>query len=157
MSRSYSDPTYPSPRTITFGGPHATNGTLGTQGCYAAYQFMFPCTVQDAKLRYHGNQIGLNTFGGIEDMSLFTEMTLCKSTDTGTNLEVAMGTFDYGSVTGTHPQDDPGQNYTDFDMVTETSFDTGDFIIFTCEGEWDESVHFTIELSVVENFSATDN
>jgi len=151
--RTYSDPSYGGHKVITFGGISGATQTLATNGVYACHQFMFPARLLSANLRFGGDGIA----SGITDMTSMSEFQLFKSTDSGSNLEAVLGTFDPGLATGTHLMEDAALSVMICDNLTETDFDTGDFLIYTVEGDWDDPINMSIEAEVFEKFSNDDN
>lgn len=152
--RTYSDQSYGGHKIITIGGLAGATQTLATNGVYASHQFMFPCKLIQARLRFGGNAI----VNGPTDLTQSTEFQLFKSTDSGTGLEAVLGTADGLGATGTWVFTDPGLNGANFDLSsTPTSFGTGDMVIFTAEGAWDDPINLTVELEVFEAFSNDDN
>lgn len=150
--RSYSDQSYGGNKVITIGGLAGATQTLATNGVYASHQFMFPAKLVAAKLRFGGNGI----VNGPTDLTQNTEFQLFRSTDSGTGLEAVIGTADGLGATGTWVFTDPGLNGAAFDIAAaaaaSVTFNTGDMIIFTAEGAWDDPVNFSVELVVFENF-----
>ena len=152
--RSYSDQSYGAHKTILIGGLSGATQTLATNGVYASHQFMYPAKLVAARLRFGGNGI----VNGPTDLTQNTEFQLFKSTDSGTGLEAVLGTADGLGATGTWVFTDPGLNGAAFDLSsTPTSFTTGDMVIFTAEGAWDDPVNFSVELEVFETFEVGDN
>lgn len=152
--RSYSDQSYGGNRVIVVGGLSGATQTLATNGVFGSHQFMFPAKLVAATLRFNGN--GIVT--GPTDLTQNTEFQLFKSTDSGTGLEAVLGTADGLGATGTWVATDPGLNGVAFSLSsTPTAFDTGDMIIFTAEGAWDDPLNLTVELEVIDTFTTGDN
>lgn len=151
--RSYSDQSYASRKTVVFGQFAGATQTLATNGVYASYQFTFPARLIDAKIKFGGNGIT----SGFVDLTQNTEFQLFRSTDSGTGLEAVLGTADALGASGTWLTEDPGLNSVAFDNLTATNFNTGDMVLFTAEGAWDDPINLAVEITVIENFVISDN
>ena len=151
--RSYSDQSYGAHKTITFGQFAGATTTLATNGIYASYQFTYPARLLEAKIKFGGNGIT----SGFTDLTQNTEFQLFRSTDSGTGLEAVLGTADALGATGTWLTEDPGLNSVTFDNLTATNFNTGDMLLFTAEGAWDDPINLAIEAEVIELFVVGDN
>ena len=151
--RSYSDQSYGAHKTITFGQFAGATTTLATNGVYASHQFMYPCRLVDAKIKFGGNGIT----SGWTDLTQNTEFQLFRSTDSGTGLEAVLGTADGLGATGTWLTEDAGLNYVIFDNLTATNFNAGDMLLFTAEGAWDDPINLAVEIEVFEKFDNSDN
>jgi hypothetical protein len=161
--RTYSDPSYGGHQTITFGGPSGATQTLGSNGVYACHQFMYPARVIGGRVRVGGigDEGAVLWRTGIEDcteIGIFGGVELLKSTDSGTGLEsTVVGTADFLGASGTWDMTDAGLSYINFENVTATDFNAGDFIIFTFQGGWEDPISLFVDVEVYEKFQNTDN
>ena len=161
-NRSYSAPSYGGHSTITFGGPSGATQTLGTNGVYACHQFMFPARVLGGRVRVAGIcPEGCTEWRtGIEDcteIATWGGVELLKSTDSGTGLEDdPVGTADFLGDTGTWDMTSVDKGFVNFEDFNETDFNAGDFIIFTCEGGWEDPINLTVDIEIMEKFVESD-
>lgn len=153
--RSYSDQSYGAHKTITIGGLSAQTQTLATNGIYASHQFMYPARLLSARVRVLGN--GAVAGSAFIDLTRSTEFQLFRSTDSGTGLEAVLGTADGLGATGSWDPTVADSNGFDFDNLTATNFNVGDYVYFTAEGEWDEAINLMVDMEVIEKFVESDS
>ena len=161
-SRTYSSPSYGGHSIITFGGPSGAAQTCATNGVYACHQFMFPAKVLSGCIKFGAISDGTTWRTGIEDcteIGIWGGVELLRSTDSGTGKEITViGTADFLGDTGTWlSQGDAGLSQIPFEDFNETSFDAGDFILFTCQMGVDPAINLKVDIEVVENFVNSDN
>ena len=129
--------------------------TLATNGIYASHQFMYPARLVAARVRVMGN--GQPAGSAFIDLTQNTEFQLFRSTDSGTGLETVLGTADGLGATGSWDPSVADSNGFDFDNLTATNFNVGDYIYFTAEGAWDEPINLNVDLEVFEKFVESDS
>ena len=142
MAKRYSDDSYGSRKAVTMVPGASVDGTYQSAVDVIRHTFMFPAKVVDWQVAVGlvgGTDLGADVYGYL-GYSLG-----------GTGAVTAIGTWDTLQGTGTHA----GGSVID-QTVTETSFVSGDDLVFQLIGTVGHAIVLNVNAEIVEDFVVSD-